>query len=90
MSRTLSDVLHESAVKHHARLEEERARREEWIASVDRLMKQLRQWLQEATITPTSSSRSIRCGAIGTGWRTDGGRICFWKSSACPRDRRSR
>lgn len=48
MSRTLSDLLHEYAVNHHARVEAIRVRREEWIATVRCLMDQFRQWLQEA------------------------------------------
>jgi hypothetical protein len=48
MTRTLGEVLHEYAVKYHGQVEQLRARKQEWIDSVGRLMDQFRQWLQEA------------------------------------------
>src|SRR4051794_22353682 len=48
MTRTLSEVLHEYAVKQRSELEATRARREEWVEAVRRLMKQLEGWLREA------------------------------------------
>jgi hypothetical protein len=48
MPRTLTDVLREYAVKHHAEFEGQRARKEEWLAAIGRLLEQLRGWLREA------------------------------------------
>lgn len=48
MTETLRDFLQDYAVKHHSRVETVRARRQEWVSSLERLMAQLRQWLEEA------------------------------------------
>jgi hypothetical protein len=48
MSRTLSDVLHEYAVKHHARAEEIRATMNEWLNAIEELLDTCRVWLREA------------------------------------------
>jgi hypothetical protein len=45
---TLSEYLHDYAVKHRDKEEEMRSRRQEWIDAVTRLFVQLRQWLTEA------------------------------------------
>ena len=48
MTRTLSEFLHEYAEKHRAEAEAIRARREEWVTAVESLMRQVKQWAEDA------------------------------------------